>query len=70
MTDPIEEALAWLETALMCELEGEEVEAARHYMVQATDRYDEMKKEVERLRIENAAYKSAYPRLSGRTGPA
>lgn len=29
----------------------------------------ELLEEIERLRIENAAYKRAYPRLSGKTGP-
>lgn len=50
MTDPVKEALAWLGTALMCNLEGEEVEAARFYMVEAGLHYAKVLEEVARLK--------------------
>ncbi len=56
MKDPIEEALAWLGTALMCELESGEADTARYWMIQA-----EM--ELERLKAENATLKKQVDSL-------
>ncbi len=63
MSDPVNKAFTWLEDSIGCELDSQSARAAKRALAEAETYYADLRKEVDRLKSENASLKKQVDSL-------